>query len=223
VPKLPTSQLNQVPQIIELILFTNPEKMLDVGVGFGKYGFLSREYLELWDDKRRYSNWTNRSNWTKRIDGIEVFKEYLTPVHNFVYDNVYIGNALDILPTIGIVYDLILLIDVLEHLNYDEGLNLLELCKDKARNILISTPKDIGSQEVIVGNPYETHKFQWKKEHFYIFKGQCFFSDQYSLICYTGENARRLKKARINRHIGKYLPLLIPIAKRMKSPKLSLI
>ena len=72
---MPTSQLNQLPQIIELILFTNPEKMLDVGVGFGKYGFLSREYLELWDDKRRYSNWTNRYNWTKRIDGIEVFKE----------------------------------------------------------------------------------------------------------------------------------------------------
>jgi hypothetical protein len=126
------------------------------------------------------------------------------------------------LPTIGIVYDLILLIDVLEHLDYEEGSNLLEVCRDNARNILISTPKDIGKQEIIIGNRYETHKFQWKKEHFVIFKGKCFFPDQYSLICYAGENARRLKKARINRHIGKYLPLLIPIAKRIRFQKLSL-
>jgi len=186
-------------------------------VGFGKYGFLSREYLELWNDKRRYPNWT------KRIDGIELFKEYLTPVHHFIYDNVYIGNALDILPTIEFVYDLILLIDVLEHLNYDEGLKLLEICRDKGRNILISTPKDIGNQETVMGNPYETHRFQWKKEDFLIFKSQCFFPDQYSLICYAGENAGSLKKARINRRIGKYLPALIPIVKRIRSKKLPLI
>ena len=214
---MPTSQLNQLPQIIELILFTNPEKMLDIGVGFGKYSFLSREYLELWDDKGELSNWTNRSKWTRRIDGIEVFKGYLTPVHNFIYDNVYIGNVLDILPTIGIVYDLILLIDVLEHLNYEEGLNLLEICRDNGRNILISTPKDIGKRVITVGNPYETHKFQWKKEHFLIFKERCFCPDQYSLICYAGENARRLKKARVNRKIGKYLPFIVKFAKNIKS------
>lgn len=217
--KLPTSQLNQLPQIIELIVFTNPEKMLDIGAGFGKYGFLSREYLELWDDKRRYSNWTNRSNWTKRIDGIEVFKEYLTPVHNFIYDNIYVGNALDILSNIGIVYDLILLIDVLEHFNYSEGLKLLEICKDNGRNILISTPKDIGSQEIVVRNPYETHRCQWKKEDLFILGDQCFFPDQYSLICYAGENAGRLKKSRINRYIGRYFPILIPIVSQIRSRK----
>jgi hypothetical protein len=221
VQELPTSQPNQLPLIIELILFTDPEKMLDVGVGFGKYGFLSREYLELWNERRRYPDWTKHKNWTKRIDGIEVFEKYLTPVHHFVYDNIYIGNALDILPTIGVVYDLILIIDVLEHLNYDEGLKLLEICRGKGRNILISTPKDIGNQEIVMGNPYETHRFQWKKEHFLIFKDQCFLPDQYSLICYAGENVSRLKQARINRHIGKYLPVLIPVVKRMKSKKLS--
>jgi len=33
---------------MELITLTNPQCILDVDAGFGKYGFLSREYLELW-------------------------------------------------------------------------------------------------------------------------------------------------------------------------------
>ncbi len=134
-----SSHQHQLSDILELIIRTNPDTLLDVGIGFGKYGFLAREYLELWgtNDYRK---------WTKRIDGVEAFKEYLTPVHNYIYDNIYIGNALEILPELKSKYDLILLIDVLEHFEYEEGRELIQLCLQKGRNLIISTPKDIGSQ-----------------------------------------------------------------------------
>ena len=89
---MPSSIPQQLNDIVELIIDTNPKSILDVGVGFGKYGFLSREYLELWDGRGQYKDWR------RRIDGIEAFKEYLTPIHDFVYNHVYVGNVLDILP-----------------------------------------------------------------------------------------------------------------------------
>lgn len=207
---MPSSHLYQVVDIIELILFTNPSSILDIGVGFGKYGFLSREYLELWNRRKEYGSWE------RKIDGIEVYKEYLTPVHEFIYDKIYIGNALDILPELSINYDLILLIDVIEHFNHEDGVRLLEECKRHGKNIIVSTPKDIGIQEDIFSNPFEIHKFQWTKKHFNHFLDKCFISNGLSLICYLGDNALKLKEAKVNRKIGKYFPFLIPIAKKLR-------
>ena len=103
---MPSSHLHQINEIMELIFNSKPKSLLDIGVGFGKYGFLSREYLELGDGRQKYNDWKIQ------IDGIEVFTEYLTPIHKFIYNEIFEGNALDILPTLKTKYDLILLIDV---------------------------------------------------------------------------------------------------------------
>ena len=100
---MPTSHPYQIDDIIRLIIETAPKNIIDVGVGFGKYGVLAREYLELWDGIKPYHNWNHR------IDGIDAFKSYLTPLHDFIYDNIYIGNAIDVLPTLEIRYDLLLI------------------------------------------------------------------------------------------------------------------
>jgi len=170
---------------MQLIINTNPEKLLDIGVGFGKYGFLSREYLELWDGRQEYNAWK------RKIDGIEVFEEYLTPVHDFVYDKIFVGNAIDILPTLDEEYDLVLLIDVLEHFDYDEGLIILKECEKHGRNIIISVPNDIGSQGDSFSNIYETHRFNWKRKHFKKITNKFILPNTgRSLIVYIGENTR---------------------------------
>ena len=192
-------------------MFTNPKTILDIGVGFGKYGYLSREYLDVWGRGQDYNKWT------VRIDGIEAFEEYLTPVHNFIYDHIYIGNAINILPTLTINYDLILIIDVLEHFNYNEGIVLLNECIKHGKNIIVSTPKAMGTQDIIFNNPYERHKFQWGKKNFNNFLNKCFIPNNVSFIFYIGDNALKLKKARINRKIGTILPFIIPIAKKIKN------
>lgn len=200
---MPSSHLHQLNEIMKLIVLTDPKSILDVGVGFGKYGFLSREYLDIWD---------GYTSWKRRIDGIEVFKEYLTPVHDFIYDNIYVGTAIDILPTLKTKYDLILLIDILEHFDYEDGIKLLEYCNKRARNIIISTPKDISDQKEFLGNPFETHRFQWKKKDFDKLVNKFYMPNVYSLICYIGTDARKVSKgllmSRIKSKIKKHFPFL---------------
>lgn len=41
---MPTSRPHQINKILELIILTAPESLLDIGPGFGKYGFLARGY-----------------------------------------------------------------------------------------------------------------------------------------------------------------------------------
>ena len=53
------------------------------------------------------------------IDGIEACPEYITPHHKLIYNNIYIGDALNIIHTIKQNYDLILLIDIFEHFSYE--------------------------------------------------------------------------------------------------------
>ena len=94
---------------MELVVRSKPQSVLDVGVGFGKYGYLVREYLEIWGDGDQYDQWL------RTIDGVEVFEPYIREVQRAVYNEVFIGNATEVLPTLEKQYDLILLIDVLEH------------------------------------------------------------------------------------------------------------
>lgn len=199
---MPTSFYNQLNDIVELILLTDPKSILDVGMGFGTYGFLAREYLELWDGKGRYDDRK------VRIDGIEVFQKYITPVHDFIYDQVYIGDAIDVLPNLKAIYDLVLIIDVLEHFDDKNGMRLLEECNERGRNIIISTPKDMLPQKSVFGNPYETHKSHWTKNHFDIFTNKFFVSNLRSIICYAGEMAPALRKRHIKSEIGRKLPFL---------------
>ena len=207
---MPTSNLSQVIKIMELILMTQPKSLLDVGVGFGKYGFLTREYLELWDGSNQYNDWK------RRIDGIEIFPEYLTPVHDYIYDNVYIGNALEILPTLSEKYDLILLVDIIEHFTFEEGLMLIKSTIEHGKNVLISTPKHMAMQGSAFGNPFETHRFQWTKTDFDIFDNKFFIRDRDAIILFMGEFTKILHKSRFNRAIGKRLPFLIRTLRTIK-------
>jgi len=114
-------------------------------------------------------------------------------------------------------YDLILLIDVLEHFEYEQGIVLLSKSASIGKNVIVSTPHEIGIQGTIFSNSFEVHKFQWNKNHFRVFKNIYFLPNKLSLICYIGEKVPRLKRARINRKIGRYFPFMIPIAKKLKT------
>jgi hypothetical protein len=190
---VPSSHAGQVNEILELIIESNPQTLLDVGVGLGKYGFLAREYLELWGHGHS-SAWRGREGWRRRIDGIEAHGQYLTPVHSYIYDQVHVGNALEVLPRLKEKYDLLLLIDVLEHFERDDGIRLLSHCRESARNIIISTPKDIGDQHESWGNPFETHRHQWTRSEL-ADDDTLFVPNPESLICYLGASDSRFRYA----------------------------
>jgi len=180
---MPTSHPFQINEIVSIIRAVNPQKLLDIGIGFGKYGFLAREYLELWDGRNQYNKWI------RTIDGIEIFEPYITALQYYIYDNIFIGDAIEILPILTKHYNLMLLVDVLEHFNKADGIDLLQECIVHSDNILISVPNDIGNQKDAFGNIYETHRFQWEPNHFIeISKDLFFIKGKKSLIIYIGKN-----------------------------------
>lgn len=174
---------------MELVQITRPKSLLDIGVGFGKFGFLCREYLELWDGRNVYDDWQHR------IDGIEVFEKYITPVHKKIYDNIYIGDALSVLPGLDTTYDLVLLIDVIEHFTIEDGQRLLEICSSHSKACIVSTPHNASSQGDCFGNSYETHRSQWTWEHFDGFENKAFIQNPEALIAYLRFDGIRIPDA----------------------------
>jgi len=134
---------------------------LDIGPGFGKYGVLCREYFDLiptWFGKQLSG--FDKKNWQARIDCIEPFAPYITCLHEYIYDNIYLGKAEEILPGLD-KYDLILIIGTLEHLEKSDGRKLLKKCSTKAQAILVVTPNGYIQQPPVWDNPYEEHKTGW--------------------------------------------------------------
>lgn len=184
---MPTSHSGQINTIVDLITAVNPRKLLDIGIGHGKYGFLAREYLDIGNNKKPYL--------TREIqvDGIEAFPEYITDLQRLIYDHIFIGNALDVIDQTS-DYDLILMMDVFEHFTYEDGVKLLNKCLDRSKYVLISCPKNVAPQGAEYGNIYETHRFEWRKKHFSAYRQKAFIPNFYSLICLLGHNSKKIKR-----------------------------
>jgi len=154
---MPSSTPLIITDIVTEILKTNPLTILDIGIGYGKWGFLCREYLESWKD-RVFPN-----QWQIKIDGIEIFKDYVDylPWIKQIYNKIYIGDASEIdFPS----YDLIIAGDVIEHMPKEKGLTLINKCKEKVRKcFIVNIP--IGenwlNNIIVANNPYEKHKSIW--------------------------------------------------------------
>lgn len=162
---MPSGRAVIVPHVISIIQQVEPESILDVGTGFGKWGYLFREYTDIWlsaADPNRYF----KGNWKIRIDGIEVFNRYLHPGHQFIYDRMYEGDVREVLPRLG-QYDVIFLGDIIEHLRLDEGKIILALARKHATKcVVLSTPRFETGQGAACGNEYERHRSLWTKADF---------------------------------------------------------
>jgi 2-polyprenyl-3-methyl-5-hydroxy-6-metoxy-1,4-benzoquinol methylase len=160
---------------MDVIIALKPSSVIDVGAGFGKYGVLCREYLDLWNERQQYES-------VRRIDAVEVFNKYITPLHEFIYTNIYTENILKLVDKLDFSYDLVLVIDVLEHFNKEEGMTLVRILLSKNNGILISTPKDPSPQKDVFGNVHEIHRSRWQKQEL-LNIGECYFiSDNISII-----------------------------------------
>jgi len=152
---MPTSWYQATSVLLEKIMMERPSSVLDVGVGFGKYGVLLREALDI--PYERY----DKRQWAARIDGIEAFRGYRNPLHEYVYDNVTYKPVSECLDGLGI-YDVVLMIDILEHFTKEQGMELLErLLIHTRKALIISTPINPEPQEEYIGNSFEAHLSRW--------------------------------------------------------------
>jgi len=167
---MPSSRPNTIPIIINLLRQLQPQSILDVGVGFGKWGHLFREYTDIQEsehDPARY----RRENWKVQIDGIEGYPDYLTEMHRYLYNQLYTGDALEIIKKAS-MYDLVFLGDIIEHFEKEAGLELLRQAIAHARKaVIVSTPKYETNQGDLCGNQLERHRSLWREKDFHQFTG----------------------------------------------------
>jgi len=160
-----TSNWQNISYNISLIRKINPGSILDVGVGFGRWGILFREFLEIWD------NAIYDGRWERIVDGVEIYSGYIKEYHKYFYNSIYIIDALEFLRNLEKEYDLINFGDVIEHLEKNKGEELLELAVQKSKFVLVTVP--IGKhwpQEGTAQNPYEEHKSTWYNRDFLKYK-----------------------------------------------------
>ncbi|MFC1723800.1 methyltransferase domain-containing protein, partial [Nanoarchaeota archaeon] len=135
-------------------------KVLDIGCGFGKWGYLIRDNF----DVMFYQNF-KKEDWKIDITGVEPFTKCLTPIQRETYNRIYEKDIFDIIDDLD-KYDFIIMGDVIEHFEKDKAHQLLKKLFNHSDNILISTPNGFLPQNAWGGNKREIHKSGWKLEDF---------------------------------------------------------
>lgn len=155
---MPSSRYQVIPMVLDLTVAMQPKSVLDIGIGYGKYGVLFREYLDVWKTNKPFQERVTR------IDGVEAFLEYRTPVWD-AYDTVYTDNIITLIPELARTkYDLLFMGDVIEHFEKDEAKRLLK--ELNYNHIIIVTPFQVLKQEAVYDNQYEIHKSEWRHQDF---------------------------------------------------------
>jgi 2-polyprenyl-3-methyl-5-hydroxy-6-metoxy-1,4-benzoquinol methylase len=153
---MPTSHPCLLTPVITTILESQPKSVLDIGIGCGKWGALIREYTDIW-----YRRW-DKDSWQTRIEGIEIFSKYKTPNWDW-YDAIHFGDATRLIDSCG-KFDLIVCIEVLEHIEKPEALFFIEKLLKHSKTLLISFTNS--PQGAAFGNPYERHVSTWRFSDF---------------------------------------------------------
>ncbi len=159
---MPTSPFTHVPLYVDFLFSQRPTSILDIGLGNGKLGFIARDLLDTMLGERY-----RKETWQIRIDGIEIFEDYIQEHQKSIYNQIYIGDAYEIIDRLD-KYDMVVLGDVLEHFEKDKGRLFLQKCFEHCnKSVALFIPLGPGwTQPAIYGNPYETHRSFWEAEDF---------------------------------------------------------
>jgi len=134
-----------------------PETILDCGAGLGLYGALARTYVDM-----GYGAKT-------KIVGVEPFYEYKNPNWGH-YDFIYVNTLQGFLSLENDDrYDMILFLDVIEHMPKLEGAELLIKLIARLNPggwLLVSTPGEWVPQQDVHGNELERHVSYWEPRDF---------------------------------------------------------
>src|SRR5262245_21959405 len=151
---MPSSRPNTIPTVIHIVKQLRPSSILDVGVGFGKWGHLFRAYTDIVaaeHDPKRYK----RKHSQTRIDGIECHSAYPHPLPRSSFDDVPLAGARRKIQRISRCARSCLG-DIIEHFEKADGLASLRRCVGKAwKAVIRSTPRHETLQQDLCGNELE--------------------------------------------------------------------
>lgn len=136
-------------------LYAPEFRILDVGSGFGKWGFLIRDSFE----GILFQNY-NKKDWKIDVTAIEPFSRYITPLQEQIYNRIIKKDLLGCVDELG-QFDLVILGDVIEHFEKGKGHEILAKLFDHSDNVIVSTPNGFMPQGAWAENELETHKSGW--------------------------------------------------------------
>lgn len=153
-----SSDTAQISTIVDLIQLLNPKSSLDIGCGYGKYGFLTKEYLmgHVWDKNRT------------TVNAVEGYEVYISDMQRAIYNNVFICDAMDFDKYLTQDYDLVTIIDAFEHLSVEDGKKFISEILKKSKYLLISVPRYVNIQKGLEDDPnkLEEHRAFWTRSMF---------------------------------------------------------
>lgn len=156
-----TSFLDNIPTIVRASVDCKPNKILDIGAGFGKFGLLIKEALLSLQAEAGDMN--PKPNFI--IDACESAVYFLNqPAFASIYDNICPSDVRTLSREQLQEYDLLLLIDVVEHWPKEDYFNFIKKLAPGTR-VLVSTPKEV----VFYEEPYygiEKHQTQFAESDF---------------------------------------------------------
>ena len=156
---MPSSTWHNIETFVAIIRELQPASFLDIGVGNGKWGFLVREYVDVWNGHFL------QSQWSCIIDGIEIYEPYIyqNSHQRAIYNDIHIGDATLLAHQLG-QYDVIYAGDVLEHIEKVASIRLLRQLTGMAKRALIcSIPLGVewlGNRDY--ENRHEDHVSSWE-------------------------------------------------------------
>ncbi len=146
--------------VLRLLERLGPRRVLDVGAGFGRWGFLCRCHLG------SGTSLTTQPGQSLVIDAIEAFAPNVNPVYSAVYNAVHIGDAREMIAGVG-DYDVILCSHMIEHIPKADGWALIDAMKAKASMaVVLGVPFHSPLRGAVGGNPYEAHVCVWSRRDF---------------------------------------------------------
>jgi len=199
---MPSSFPDALSVVAAWVQALRPASVLDVGIGFGKYGVLFREYLDVSPRSERPGPDTAPA--AVRIDGIEAWEPYVGPLQRAIYDRIHVGDALAVLPSLG-RYELVFAADVLEHFTRDDGERFLDAAAAHATlGVLVVTPALDLEQGEVFGNPFERHRSFWTPDDFVRRPGADVLVWRRQLLAFVPTGARRvpLPRASVREALG---------------------
>ncbi len=169
-----TSNWQQIPYCIDAMMRIAPQRVLDIGVGFGRWGMITREFCDVWYGR------ILPPDWKVHVEGVEAFPKNINAYHSHFYDKVHIGDLRDLLPTFKDRWNLIIFGDVIEHFEKRDATQLLRWAVELSDYVLVNVPLgDNWQQDEPYDNPYERHLSQWAAEEFepFFLRRREFFRD----------------------------------------------
>jgi hypothetical protein len=163
---MPVSDQTNITPIMLEVARCRPKSILDLGIGFGKYGVLCREMLDI----EPYN--LSQESWQTNIIGVEGFEKYRNPCWQ-LYSSVMVHDFTQNYESYK-GFDLVLMIDSLEHVEKGVGSKILDTLLMNNKRVIVSCPtgKCYVEQGAVHGNEFERHRAHWTPDDFDIRAGK---------------------------------------------------